>query len=153
MSKNWVNDIAKMHAHYGVNDVVENMDADTLYEFLKFRLRFLTEELNELEDAVYSSSPNIILETEQERNYWKDYNASEEVVDALIDLCVVAIGTLDALNIDSHKAWNEVLRANMQKEVGIKESRPNPFGLPDLVKPEGWVGPNHNGNYGLLEKL
>ena len=74
----------------------------------------------------------------------------EEIVDALIDLCVVAIGTMDAFNIDAHRAWKEVFRANMEKEVGVKASRPNPLGLPDLVKPEGWVGPSHKGNYGYL---
>ena len=54
----------------------------------------------------------------------KDGNA-EEIVDGLIDMCVVAIGTLDAMGVDAHRAWNEVLTANMAKEVGVKESRPN----------------------------
>ena len=75
---------------------------------------------------------------------------AEEIVDGLIDLCVVAIGTLDAFNVDGNKAWDEVLKANMQKEVGVKESRPNPLGLPDLIKPEGWEAPSHKGNYGDL---
>jgi len=65
----------------------------------------------------------------------------------------VAIGTLDGFNIDSHRAWDEVLKANMNKTPGVKASRPNPLGLPDLIKPEGWVGPEHSGNYGLLEKI
>jgi predicted HAD superfamily Cof-like phosphohydrolase len=72
----------------------------------------------------------------------------EEIVDGLIDLCVVAIGTLDLFEVDAHKAWDEVLKANMSKKVGVKESRPNPLGLPDLIKPEGWVGPDHTGNTG-----
>ena len=65
-----------------------------------------------------------------------------------MDLCVVAIGTLDLFEVDAHKAWDEVLKANMSKKVGVKESRPNPLGLPDLIKPEGWVGPDHTGNTG-----
>ncbi len=77
----------------------------------------------------------------------------EEVTDALIDLCVVAIGTMDALDINAHIAWDEVHRANMSKQVGIKASRPNPLGLPDLIKPKGWIAPFHTGNIGLLEKL
>ena len=40
----------------------------------------------------------------------------------------------------------------MEKEVGVKDSRPNPLGLPDLIKPEGWVGPDHADNYGLFTK-
>jgi predicted HAD superfamily Cof-like phosphohydrolase len=94
----------------------------------------LQEELDEMKHAAKSKDP-------------------EEIVDALIDLCVVAIGTLDAYGVNSYKAWDEVHAANMSKEVGIKESRPNPLGLPDLVKPEGWRPPTHNGNHGLFTKI
>jgi len=38
----------------------------------------------------------------------------------------------------------------MSKEVGIKEGRDNPLGLPDLVKPAGWLAPDHSGNHGDL---
>jgi len=71
-------------------------------------------------------------------------NNDPEVIDVcFIDLCVVAIGTLDAFDVDAHKAWEEVLKANMNKEVGEKAERPNPLGLPDLVKPEGWEAAIH----------
>jgi predicted HAD superfamily Cof-like phosphohydrolase len=80
-------------------------------------------------------------------------NNAEEVVDALIDLCVVAIGTLDAYGVNAYKAWDEVHTANMAKEVGIKATRPNPLGLPDLVKPEGWTPPTHADNHGLISKI
>jgi len=32
----------------------------------------------------------------------------------------------------------------------VKESRPNPLGLPDLIKPAGWVAPSHAANHGIL---
>lgn len=131
MSEIWVQDIAEMHRKFGVNEAVRKMDADKLKAFLEFRIRFLQEELDEM----------------------KNTDDLEEVTDALIDLCVVAIGTMDALDIDAHRAWDEVHRANMSKEVGIKASRPNPLGLPDLIKPEGWVAPSHANNVGLLSKL
>jgi predicted HAD superfamily Cof-like phosphohydrolase len=131
MSSNWVSDIAEMHDKFGVNKVVRSMDADTLKSFLEFRIRFLQEELDEM----------------------KNTDNMEDVTDALIDLCVVAIGTLDALDIDAELAWYRVHRANMAKQVGIKASRPNPLGLPDLIKPEGWVAPSHADNIGLLRKL
>ena len=38
----------------------------------------------------------------------------------------------------------------MAKVIGIKPSRPNPLGVPDLVKPEGWMAPNHVDNHGLF---
>jgi predicted HAD superfamily Cof-like phosphohydrolase len=131
MSTDWVKDIHDMHTKFGVHEAIEKMDKDQLLEFLAFRLRFLEEELTETRRA----------STVHQRD-------NEEIVDGLIDLCVVAIGTLDAFNVDSYKAWDEVLKANMTKEVGVKATRPNPLGLPDLIKPEGWVGPDHTGNTG-----
>jgi len=132
MSQNWVQDINDMHKHYGVHEAIKKLDADKLKQFLQFRVDFLQEELDELKSNM---------------------NNPEEIVDALIDLCVVAIGTLDAFDIDSHRAWNEVLDANMNKQVGVKASRPNPLGLPDLIKPEGWQAPSHEGNHGNLKAL
>jgi len=38
----------------------------------------------------------------------------------------------------------------MTKEVGEKPERPNPLGIPDLIKPEGWQAPSHEGNHGLI---
>ena len=75
------------------------------------------------------------------------------LVDGLIDLIVVAIGTLDILGVDTDKAWDEVHGANMSKEPGIKESRPNPLGLPDMIKKPDWKGPNHEGNTGRLDEF
>ena len=133
MSKDWVNDIHTMQTKYQTREWVKN-NPDKLREFLKFRIEFLQEELDETQ-AAYQR---------------KD---AEEIVDGLIDLCVVAIGTLDAFGVNAYEAWNQVLAANLNKEVGIKESRPNPYGLPDLIKPEGWTPPDHSGNYGKIENL
>jgi hypothetical protein len=143
MSRDWPQDINDMHTKYGVRNAVKEFDSEKLRAFLRFRLDFLHEELGETENAAAANQPI----------------DSEEVVDGLIDLCVVAIGTLDALGVDPYKAWDEVHRANMSKEVGVKESRPNPLGLPDLIKPtmethgRDWVAPSHKGNHGLLQDL
>ena len=136
MSENWVQDINDMHRKFGVHKWVSEQlvagDKEKLSKFLEFRLNFLQEELDETRSAaIMDKNP-------------------EEIVDGLIDLCVVAIGTLDAFGIDAYKAWDEVHNANMSKKPGIKESRPNPLGLPDLIKPEGWKGPEHRGNYGYF---
>ncbi len=130
----WVKDMYNMHHHYGVHSVIDSFDNEKLKKFLEFRINFLQEELDEMKKAHAE-------------------NNAEEIVDALIDLCVVAIGTLDAYGVDAHKAWQEVLKANMAKTPGVKPGRPNPLGLPDLIKPEGWKAPSHVGNYGLLGKL
>lgn len=137
MSENWVKDNAEMHAKFGVNPVIRNLDKEKLKVFLQFRLDFLTEELNEAKAAMTNANEN----------------SAEDIVDACIDLCVVAIGTLDAFDVDAYEAWNRVHTANMAKQVGIKASRPNKLGLPDLVKPEGWQGPTHADNVGLLAKV
>jgi len=136
MSQNWVEDIEKMHKHYDVKTKLSTLSPEMLLEFLKFRVSFLAEELGELQEAILIQPPD-----------------AEEIVDALIDLCVVAIGTLDLFGVDSHAAWDEVLAANMNKEVGVKASRPNKFGLPDLIKPEGWKPPCHSDNHGDFKKL
>ena len=125
-------DMKMMHDFYGVRESMKH-DPEWLAELLKFRFRFLQEELNEGNAAIESRNP-------------------EEVVDSLIDLVVVAVGTLDLFDVDFEKAWYSVLAANMNKTPGIKESRPNPLGLPDLIKPEGWKAPSHSDNHGLLTK-
>lgn len=131
MLTDWAGDIANMHKHYGVKEKVQNFDAEKLKKFLEFRVKFLEEEMTELRDA----------------------ENAEDVVDALIDLCVVAIGTLDLFDVDAQKAWDVVHEANMSKQVGVKASRPNPLGLPDLIKPEGWKAPTHEHNHGLLDTV
>ena len=131
MSINWAHDIMMMHEKYGVFDKVQAFDKEKLNKFLEFRIKFLEEEMNELSTA----------------------ETADDVVDALIDLCVVAIGTLDLFDVSANIAWDRVHEANMNKQVGIKESRPNPLGLPDLVKPEGWTAPSHKDNVGLLGML
>jgi predicted HAD superfamily Cof-like phosphohydrolase len=132
--QHWVKDIYDMHTKFGVRKAIEKLSPEELNEFLQFRIRFLEEELNETKKAAEE----------------KD---AEEVVDGLIDLCVVAIGTMDAFGVNAYQAWNKVQTANMAKEVGIKESRPNKLGLPDLIKPEGWTPPSHKGNHGKLNEL
>lgn len=121
-----------MHQKYGVNEWVKN-NPDKLAQYLTFRLMFLQEELTE----TFTATNNL---------------DAPEIVDGLIDLIVVAAGTLDAFEIDGKKAWKEVYKANMAKEVGVKPSRPNPLGLPDLIKPEGWQAPNHDDNVGILNE-
>ena len=131
MSADWVNDINRMQTKYGVREWIKHATPFELKKYLEFRLNFIKEEYDETCKALSEED-------------------SEEIVDGLIDLCVVAIGTLDAMGVNAHKAWDEVYEANMAKEVGVKESRPNPLGLPDLIKPEGWTAPSHEKNHGII---
>lgn len=130
----WAKDILVMHEKFGVKEWFEaNKDNKELMDkYLRFRLSMCKEELDETLDAIEAKDP-------------------EEIVDGLIDLCVFAIGTLDVFGVDANEAWDRVYKANMAKSPGVKEGRPNPFGLPDLIKPEGWEAPSHNGNHGDLD--
>lgn len=135
MSDNWAKDINEMHAKFGVHEWFEanKDDKDLMKKYIQFRLDMCKEELYETYDALDDKDP-------------------EEIVDGLIDMCVFAIGTLDVFGIDANQAWDRVYAANIAKSPGVKEGRPNPFGLPDLIKPEGWSAPNHEGNHGELNK-
>jgi len=136
MSNDWVMDIADMHAKFGVNDWQQfyKNDKDLMQKYIQFRMAMIQEEVDETNAAIVTGNP-------------------EEIVDGLIDMCVFAIGTLNVFGMDSQKAWDAVHNANMAKSPGVKESRPNPFGMPDLIKPEGWEGPSHEGNHGDLPNI
>lgn len=77
---------------------------------------------------------------------------AEEFIDGHIDLIVIALGTLQIAGVDIQKAWSEVFRANITKERGVKPGREQSGGF-DVIKPEGWKGPNHNDNHGKLAKI
>ena len=127
LKSEWLSDINDMHYKFGATEWVENMyyskNYKILNDFLAFRLDFLEEEFEETQAAFLN----------------KDH---KEVVDGLIDLIVIAIGTLDLFKCDADVVWNKIHHSNMAKEPGANKSRKNPFGLPDMVKPEGWKSPN-----------
>lgn len=129
----WPADIAEMHEKFGVNTVVNGLSNEQLKTYLKFRLDMVQEEVTEAHTAF-------------------DAKDADGVVDALIDNIVFAIGTLDAFGVDAYTAWNRVHAANMAKNPGVKEGRPNPYGFPDLIKPAGWTAPTHVDNVGLISK-
>lgn len=127
----WVAEIEAMSAKFGVRSAVSKFGPERLSAFMQFRMDFLQEELREGLSA----------------------KTADDLVDSMIDLCVVAIGTLEAVNVDVREAWRRVMTANMAKEPSIKPERPNPLGLPDLIKPVGWEAPSHADNVGVLHKL
>lgn len=137
MSADMVHDMYMMHNKFGVHEWFEQNkhDKDLMRKFIAFRLMMQYEELGETMSAALVQGN------------------SEEVVDGLIDTIVFALGTLDIMGVDTKKAWDEVYQANMSKQAGVKPGRPNPFGLPDLLKPTGWTAPSHAGNHGNLTEI
>jgi hypothetical protein len=72
-----------------------------------------------------------------------EYNAATTLVDeydALLDLIVFAVGTLDRQGLPLLEGFEKVMKANMAKEVGQNGEKRGGFKR-DLVKPKGWVGP------------
>lgn len=126
-------DTVKMQERFGATQwaAARATDPATLRDYLGFRQQLLEEECAETGAAVEAGD-------------------TAEIVDGLIDVIVIAAGTLGIFGVDGEKAWAEVMRANMAKEPGVKPGRPNPHGMPDMLKPEGWVEPNHEGNTGFL---
>ena len=134
MSADMAHDMYMMHNKFGVYDWLEKKkdNKELMKKFIAFRLMMQYEELGETMSAALVQGN------------------SEEVVDGLIDTVVFAIGTLDIMGVDVKAAWDQVYEANMAKQPGVKPGRPNPFGLPDLLKPAGWKPPSHAGNHGSL---
>jgi predicted HAD superfamily Cof-like phosphohydrolase len=127
MLMSFATDLHAFHLKYGFHD--HQLTASNL----SFRIDLLEEELYELKDAVST------------RN-------CEEIVDALIDLIYIAVGTLDLAQVDIPKAWSAVHDANMTKVRGIKPGREQSDGF-DVVKPNGWTPPSHEGNHGCLPTI
>jgi hypothetical protein len=133
-ASDWLASVNAMHQKFGFFEKIIDLTPGQMAQLLQFRVNFIEEEFTELQDNL------------------KIGNA-EEIVDALIDICVVAIGTLDLFDVDADKAWSVVEQANMAKQAGVNPSRPNPLGLPDLMKPEGWKAPSHEHNHGRLTEI
>lgn len=90
---------------------------------MAFRRSLLAEELDELDEAL-------------------DLGIMSDIIDAYLDIIYIVAGTITQLDvIDPETAWNIVHSANMQKERGVKETRPDSDGY-DVIKPDGWEDPN-----------
>tara|TARA_Y100000356_G_C11112050_1_gene210150 strand:+ start:192 stop:602 length:411 start_codon:yes stop_codon:yes gene_type:complete len=129
-----IENIEALNKKFGIKFAVNKLTPDLKKEYLEFRINFLEEELDELKKAFQEEK-------------------GEDVVDALIDLVVVALGTLDSFDVDIDKAWFRVHFANMKKELGVNKSRKNIFNLPDLIKPKSWKEPFHGDNIGTIKEI
>ena len=91
-------------------------------ELMHFRLAFMREELTEITEA---------------------YNIgdSEAVLDGIVDLMYVVLGTAWMMNVPILDAWDRVHNANMKKVRVEDASESKRNSLYDLKKPEGWVHP------------
>ena len=80
---------------------------------------------------------------QEELTEFIDAHDKAEELDALVDLIVFAIGTVERMgisNIDFNTAFDRVMVANLKKQPGPNEKRG--FFPIDLVKPDGWQAPD-----------
>lgn len=108
--------IKQQHRHFGI--AYDGPSASLSDEEEKFRMAAMLEELTEFVLA-------------------KDV---EEKYDALLDLIVFAAGTLERMGLEIDAGLREVVKANLEKELGPGTKRGG-FQL-DLIKPSGWQPPN-----------
>lgn len=117
-----VADIAKFHAKFNIPQRAEGQPIDP--DLMRFRLKFLAEELKEANIAAAKSD-------------------LPDFLDALVDLVYVAIGTAHVFNLDFQHAWRNVQDANMKK-VNASDENPGKRGhSSDIVKPVDWKAPDH----------
>lgn len=113
-------DIAELHLKFDLGIELSPRLLDE--KILVARFDFLDEELTEFGVAIQNGD-------------------LPEMIDALVDLVVVAKGTAVMMGIEWKPHWDEVQRANWEKEKGFNAKRPD---MPaDMVKPEGWRPPDH----------
>lgn len=89
-----------------------------------FRVKFMQEELNEF------------ILSHREGNM-------HDAADALVDLAYVIHGTASMMGIPWVDIWNEVHEANMSKVRAVSPNQSKRGSALDVIKPEGWVGPDH----------
>lgn len=125
-------DVRDFHHKYGIQYEgpkrklpTQDERGDNLHQFRTDRL---SEEVQEYVDAHHEGS-------------------LADCLDAHIDLIYIALGNLHFMGFspeEVQEAWDRVHRANMAKEIASK-ANPGRYGCRvDIVKPPGWVAPNHD---------
>ena len=87
------------------------------------RLRHLSEELSELRRGVAIGD-------------------DAEVIDALVDLVYVALGTAHLCGFPFMEVWDAVHAANMKKVRAVRTCDSKRGSVFDVVKPKGWRKPD-----------
>lgn len=117
MDNKLLHSVKKMHEKFGLAN--NGCPVHLSPEEKAFRIVALREEIDE-----YEASSNLVDE-----------------YDALIDLMVFAVGTFERQGLPLQKGFDTVMACNMKKELaGSSENSKRAFKR-DLVKPQGWAGP------------
>ena len=132
----FVGDIEEFHRKFGL--LYEGKPRALSAELSEFRQKFLQEEKNEY--VSHSESCYIAI---RERDEAEVTYQLAHMLDALVDLTYVAIGTAHLHGFDFKEAWRRVHAANMAK-VRAQRAEDSTRGTTyDVVKPDGWLPPRH----------
>ena len=114
-------DVVDFHNKFGLKYEGKPISLDKSTQ--AYRAHFLEEELSE-----FISSANL-----------------DDVVgmaDALVDIVYVAMGTAYMMGLPWQQLWDEVQRSNMDKVRASDASQSKRKNSLDVVKPQGWIGPD-----------
>lgn len=135
----FVEDIHEFHTKF---DLLHLGSARNLVgELGDFREKFMLEELDE-----YSASREAIqymAETPLIDPAEYTFQLGQQL-DALVDLVYVALGTAHLQGFDFTEAWRRVHAANLRKVRAQKAEDSKRGTAYDVVKPKGWVAPDHS---------
>lgn len=130
-------DVGDFHKKFGLPRLGPGLAPNTLDKAtLQYRAGFMREELNEFVEAA-------------------DRGDMAGMLDALVDLAWVAMGTAHYMGVPFDDAWDEVLRANMEKTRGIPGADDgHKRGAAEVIrKPAGWRPPDIVGVLSRYEKF
>ena len=114
------------------------------FDIAKFRLDFNQEELDEWKDFAGQGLKAIAGEPVDQADVT---HTLEMMLDAHVDQMYVLLGTvyLQGLMPVFEEAWRRVHEANMAKVRALRDGSDSKRGSAyDVVKPEGWIAPDHS---------
>lgn len=139
-----------MTAQIHLGDNMSNKSSDFIQDVKDFHDKFnipIPHSPKMLQSDVFEYRRKFLQEELDEYAYAYKNGDYLEMVDALLDLIYVAIGTLLLMGLKPvviRETWAEVQRANITKErVKTAEHSKRGHTL-DVVKPEGWTPPRHS---------
>lgn len=136
LSADFVSDVEEFHRKFGL--LYEGRPRALTAELAEFRQRFLQEEKDEYVSHSQSCSLAIQNCDEAEVTYQLAH-----MLDALVDLVYVAIGTAHLHGFDFREAWRRVHAANMAKVRASRAEDSKRGTVYDVVKPADWLPPRH----------
>ena len=124
MLSSMMQDITNFHEKFGLPQ--REIGKSPSNKLANFRIKFILEELQELNTAMGTENLG-------------------EVLDALVDIVYVALGTAYCFNLPFDEAWKRVHEANMKKVRATDPSASKRGSTLDVVKPIGWEKPDIEG--------